>query len=864
DAEVAPSDPQNLETPESTLQTEPQEAASGEESSEDLRVKRLIDATLSSMRTDKPEIQDQATTPKSALTRLDKVKEFSNTINRIEVEPTLTEKSKTSLTRLERLKAQNETGSGTILPKEVSPSKSSLTKLDKFKEFAERKKEEQAKLSNDSSKSSLTRLEKIKELSKKVDGQDSAARSGDKTSAPAKPAKEPASPGGKIVLNLGAASKQKDKKDKPAPAVQPEEPAVAANPAVMRDQLKTKHRKHLDKLKPYVDSTKNWVKSHKKLVAASAAGLVLLGIATQIVRMNMSEAKFQEGKVLYDQKKYEEALKSFQSAISLDSGRADVLGYLGGTYNHLHDMGKAEDELNKALAIKPDDTDLLTRRGYVLLQLQKYPEAIKDYEKLFALKLDGKTMYDYENLAICYEMTGNYASSIQNFGAALNIKSDEVSAFIGRGDCYLKLKQFDRAIKDYNRALKINPDAIAAYLGRGSAYQGTKNYTMALADFDTAVRKFPQDAFAYMTRGDLYSETQKYNQAMSDYNRAIELAPRLADAFEKRGRLNIKIGDIIAALNDFNKVTAVGGKETALLLSERADAAASLGKYDQAINDASKAIALAPNNPKPLQIRAYSYGCVGKFQNAVADCNTALKINPRLASILVLRACQNVALGNNMSAVSDFESALKIDPKNVDAHRERGNLYLNDGNYASASNEFEPVLKVDPKDQSVRKKLAIAQGALRKGAQNAAIVGTTTQSDKDAAKIRARLLASDFPTLVKDGYEAMQTGNLGYSLAALTRAVQMKPNDTTARQYLASAMLAAGQPMNAEAQYKSLATMGVKVPDAEQKLAEAFASTGNYSRAVAYYRMLLQQSPSDHRYILGLADACLNAGRTEE
>ena len=98
------------------------------------------------------------------------------------------------------------------------------------------------------------------------------------------------------------------------------------------------------------------------------------------------------------------------------------------------------------------------KRGNALFQLQRYPEALADYEHFIA-KAGG-----------------------------------HVWAFHQRGLTYLAMSQLQNALSDFNEALKRNPDAIAVRYDRGLLHEKLGNYRLAIADLRKAASLSPETA----------------------------------------------------------------------------------------------------------------------------------------------------------------------------------------------------------------------------------------------------------------------------------------------------------------------------------------------------------------------------------
>ena len=112
---------------------------------------------------------------------------------------------------------------------------------------------------------------------------------------------------------------------------------------------------------------------------------------------------------------------------------------------------EAIQDLSKALALNPNDAFAYNERGSIYFELEKYEQAIQDFDKV----IEFKDFY-------------------------------EPDAYRRRGNAYLKLEQYERAIRDYNEAVKINLVDEESYLNCAYCWQKLGNEAEAKAALEGA------------------------------------------------------------------------------------------------------------------------------------------------------------------------------------------------------------------------------------------------------------------------------------------------------------------------------------------------------------------------------------------
>ena len=87
------------------------------------------------------------------------------------------------------------------------------------------------------------------------------------------------------------------------------------------------------------------------------------------------------------------------------------------------------------------------------------------------------------------------------------------------------------------------------------------------------------------------------------------------------------------------------------------------GKYNEAIKEYEKAIAINPNCTLAYYNRSVAYTKTKQYDKAINDCNKVLKLDPRHANSYYTRGVSYWHLGSKNQAVKDLQSAAKLKHK---------------------------------------------------------------------------------------------------------------------------------------------------------------------------------------------------------
>jgi serine/threonine protein kinase/tetratricopeptide (TPR) repeat protein len=161
----------------------------------------------------------------------------------------------------------------------------------------------------------------------------------------------------------------------------------------------------------------------------------------------------------------------------------------------LHSLQRYEEALadyETALKIQPDYTDAWRWRGSVLLALSRYPEAIQALDR--CLDLGPPRAEAYRDRGLAREKLGNYSEGIADYCRALDLKADPAETRLHRGRAYLQMDAPRLALADFETVIQLDNKVNGyAYIGRGYARVKLGQIAEGVADAEEAVRRGPAE-----------------------------------------------------------------------------------------------------------------------------------------------------------------------------------------------------------------------------------------------------------------------------------------------------------------------------------------------------------------------------------
>jgi tetratricopeptide (TPR) repeat protein len=144
------------------------------------------------------------------------------------------------------------------------------------------------------------------------------------------------------------------------------------------------------------------------------------------------------------------------------AARAAVFGQAAEAWLMAGDAARAANACDAALALVPDDTDLLVERAMATSGLDRYAAARDDLQR--ALAIDPDRTDALVLLAVAWRHLGQLDLAEQNIDRAISIDPDDAEALLERGILRQRRNDAAGARGDWERAIALAPDTQTADL----------------------------------------------------------------------------------------------------------------------------------------------------------------------------------------------------------------------------------------------------------------------------------------------------------------------------------------------------------------------------------------------------------------
>ena len=203
------------------------------------------------------------------------------------------------------------------------------------------------------------------------------------------------------------------------------------------------------------------------------------------IRLELASNYYAEGKT-------EIALQELRQVVATDPGFPAAYNLRGLIYMRLGDNREAEESFRRALALNPRDADTSHNYGWLLCQMQRYPDSVRTFQQALANPLYGDRAKTHMALGLCQARAGQLPDAEANL-----VRSYELDPGNPITGYNLARILYDRGAYDkaqfYIRRLNNSELANAETLWLGIKVENRMNDRAAMGQLsDVLRRRFPQ------------------------------------------------------------------------------------------------------------------------------------------------------------------------------------------------------------------------------------------------------------------------------------------------------------------------------------------------------------------------------------
>lgn len=253
---------------------------------------------------------------------------------------------------------------------------------------------------------------------------------------------------------------------------------------------------------------------------------------------------------------------------------------------------QAEAVLRQALAVRPDDAEILYQLALLKTEISAFTEA--HFFVTSALAANPALFRAHMLLGRIQAETGSPEAALGSYDQALRIAPRDAEVHFGRGVVLQRLERLEDALISYDQSLATAPDQAEVWCNHGNTLMALRRFDDALQSFDRGLKHRADVGMLHYNRASALNALGRGAEALDAYERALALEPNNIDFRNNRGNTRFEAGDFAGAITDFQWIidhdpdNAQGYNGLGMTLHDR-------GHLDEAEKLYVRALSLAPD-----------------------------------------------------------------------------------------------------------------------------------------------------------------------------------------------------------------------------------------------------------------------------
>ena len=264
-------------------------------------------------------------------------------------------------------------------------------------------------------------------------------------------------------------------------------------------------------------------------------------IDEETARKNKAEEFVNQAIALYQDGKYEDAIETWQKALTLIPNDAEIYNFMGVAQHKRGKIMAAAEEFKKAISLKEDYYQAYNNLGYMQFLLNDYNSALENFihaiqinpdfepaiknKKLTEEVIKGKLSKKVFDMAEKASKDIDYEDQIKKYKEVLKIDSTYAKAHNNIAVAYYYEDKLDSAYYHLEKAIKFDKNYPEAINNLGYLYKNDGQYDIAIKLFLKALTLKPRYIGALNNLGETYMLNEEFRNARRVFDTVLELDP---------------------------------------------------------------------------------------------------------------------------------------------------------------------------------------------------------------------------------------------------------------------------------------------------------------------------------------------------
>jgi tetratricopeptide (TPR) repeat protein len=556
-----------------------------------------------------------------------------------------------------------------------------------------------------------------------------------------------------------------------------------------------------------------------------------------------------------------------------------------------NDSVSAERDLKAALAIDPNNGNIILNYGNLLWRTDRKQDAFKTYTT--ALNLDPTGHSALTALGYLSREVSDAATAEKYFLKLRELYPNDYVPYLALGDLYTSAGEFPKSQENYEKSHALAPNNSLVVVGGANSALEAQDLPLTKKWLDRA------DASAGMNHvPQVMRERERYLTRTGKYEESAKLGYQVLDKLPRDPEAPVYLAYDLLYLNRYDEAYQMAVKYEQTLPKDKdlqlikGYVHAHQGHPREAEADFTRALELAPNVATTYMNRGYVRNDLREAEGAIKDFNAAIKLRPNYGEAHLGLAYSYLQLRRGKLTLKEADIAAKILGESSSTHMARAEGYRQQMMFRPAVVEYRAALQFAPKDVTIHLEVADAlyhlhlnsdainalKGTLGIGGDQSLIYAEMARNyaqlrERDNALkaiAQAEHEGGDSKVLMENGEALLALGEHKPAMQRYSRALDA-PHSDRVEVRLALARLFALSGRRDEAQLQvSFALAEARIGEANAvtpenliEAADVLMSINQFDLARKYFERAQSLGADDEAVSLGLANAYLAEGRTQ-
>ncbi|HET7085507.1 MAG TPA: tetratricopeptide repeat protein [Rhizomicrobium sp.] len=285
----------------------------------------------------------------------------------------------------------------------------------------------------------------------------------------------------------------------------------------------------------------------------------------------------------------------------------DALLLLGSCCYQLGQLNDALGAMQQALTVRPEDPVCIQTCGSLLIEAGRFADAVALFDRALAQRPRATPFLFNRGLALA--MLGRTEEALADYDAAIALRPDFLDAMLARGNLLRQAGRFNQAMDSFDKVIECDPRNAVAYHARGLLLAEMNRTDEALRQIEKVLELNPGHAGALLDRARLLRKTGCHSEALDAVGAALARDGHSPGGWNVRGTILMDLGRPAEALAAYSRAISLDPSHADALLNRGLLQWTNWRRYDEAVADLERAVALAPEQTiargELLHIRMY-------------------------------------------------------------------------------------------------------------------------------------------------------------------------------------------------------------------------------------------------------------------